>query len=505
VQIAQRTSSGIANCFIALPRRITKTRKRLSDLRILFIEPPKDYWFIMGQYISPPFGILALAAYLEDHNPNIDIEVLDCQAGDLDWDGLERRIEAAKPDIVAPSGLGTTNAFTAIRTAELAKKIDPTITTVVGGQHFTALANESLEAYPEIDYVVRGEGEQTLLELIDAIEGKKEPRDVAGLSFRHEGEVVHNPERPLICDLNSLPFPGYKYVEEHMGEYYFALMAEKDVPFAIVEGSRGCRHNCSYCSQWSFWKRNHRSKTPQRIADEMEHIRRKYGSRFFWLTDDNLGLGQRIDELCDELIKRDMEEVSWFCQARCDDIVNSRKLLPKMVEAGCIWMLVGFDSPDPDTLEAFRRKKLSRSVSKEAVELLRENNIFSQGTFIIGERRDTHESIKALREYADWVDPDIATFMTLTPFPGTEIYEEAKGRGWIEGTDWSDYDMIHAIMPTDSLTRKEVQEELYECYQSFFGSWPRRYRNFFSKNPITKRTYQYLARQAILTGLRSLF
>jgi anaerobic magnesium-protoporphyrin IX monomethyl ester cyclase len=168
-------------------------------------------------------------------------------------------------------------------------------------------------------------------------------------------------------------------------------------------------------------------------------------------------------------------------------------------------MLVGFDSPDPETLAAFRRERINRSNAKEAVELLRKNDIFSQGTFIIGERRDSRESIRALVEYADWVDPDIATFMTLTPFPGTEIYETAKHNGWIEDANWGDYDMIHAIMPTEHLTREEVQEELYKCYQTFFGSWPRRYRGFFSRNEITRRTYQYLARQAILTGLRSLF
>lgn len=474
-------------------------------MRVAFIEPPKGFWFILGQYVPPPFGILALAAYLEAHNPDVEIEVVDCQAEGLDWDGLEGRIERLRPDVVAPSSLSTSNAYAVLRTAELAKNVDPHTITVVGGQHFTALAGESLGSYPVLDIVVRGEGEQTLSELVGALEDGESISEVRGLSFMHEGKVVHNPDRPLICDLDSLPYPGYHFVAGLMGKYYFSLMAEKDTPFAIVEGSRGCRHDCSYCSQWGYWRSSQRAKSPKRIADEIEHIRTSYGSRLFWLTDDNLGLGNGTSRLCDEMIERGLGDVSWFCQARCDDIVQNADLLPKMRKAGNIWMLVGFDSPDPETLESFRRRGINRSNAKEAVELLRRNGIFCQGTFIIGGRKDSRESIRALVEYADWVDPDIATFMTLTPFPGTEIYGEAERNGWIEDTNWSNYDMIHAIMPTEHLTCQEVQEELYKCYQTFFGSWPRRYKGLFSKNEIIRRTYQYLSRQAIMTGLRNLF
>jgi len=213
-------------------------------------------------------------------------------------------------------------------------------------------------------------------------------------------------------------------------------------------------------------------------------------------TDDNFGLGSMTSSLCEELVKRRIdEELAWFIQARCDDIVRSKALLPKLREAGNIWMLVGFDHPNPETMKSFRRKNLGKAKAE----------ILCQGTFVIGERNDSHETIQAVRDFADWLDPDLATFMTLTPFPGTEIYETAKQNGWIEDTNWSNYDMIHAIMPTKYLTREEVQQELHKCYRTFFGSWKRRHRGLFSENTIIRRTYQYLARKAILTGLRSLF
>jgi len=460
----------------------------------------------MGKYVPPTFGILALAGYLESQAPNADIEVLDCQAEKLDWPDLEKRISSLQPDMVVPSALGTCNAYAVLRTADMAKRLNPSVTTVVGGQHFTALADESLRTYQSVDLVVRGEGEQTLAELVDAIREKKPLSGINGVSFRHEGNVVHNPDRSLIADLDSLPYPGYHFVKEHMKIYYYSLMGGKDAPFAILEGSRGCPYQCAYCSQWRFWNERHRSKSPKRIADEMEHLHKEYGSTLFWLTDDNFGLGARVSDLCDEIIKRGIaDDIAWFLQARCDDIVRDKDLLPKMRKAGNFWILLGLDTPDPEALEAFRRKGITQPTVKEAVDLLRQNDIFSQGTFIIGNRKDTHDSIKALREYADRLDPDLATFMTLTPFPGTEVYETAKRNGWIEDTNWSNYDMIHAIMPTEHLTRQEVQKELYECYQSFFGSWKRIYQGIFSGNTITRKTYQYMARQAFLTNLRNLF
>jgi anaerobic magnesium-protoporphyrin IX monomethyl ester cyclase len=472
----------------------------------MFVEPPKDFWFILGQYVPPPFGILALAAYLEKECPETEIEVVDCQAERLDWNGLEKRVESSRPDIVVASSLATCNAYTVLRTVDLAKKLNPESLTVVGGQHFTALAEESLREYPNIDVIIRGEGEETLAEIVRAKAQNKSLSQVLGCSYRSGDCARHVRDRSLIHDLNSLPFPGYHFVREHMKEYYFALMAGKDESFAIVEGSRGCRHDCLYCSQWNFWGKKSRSKSPKRIVDELEHINKQYGSTFFWLTDDNFGLGQRMNTLCEEILKRGLEKkITWFIQARCDDIVTNQELLVKMRKAGNIWILLGLDTPDAETLAKFRRQGVSKDTAKQAVDLLRKNSIFSQGTFIIGDRRDSHESISTLCDYADQLDPDIATFMALTPFPGTEVYENAKRNNWIEDTNWNNYDMIHAIMPTEHLTRIQVQQELYECYQAFFGSWKRRYQGIFSDNIITRRTYQYLARQAILTALRSLF
>jgi radical SAM superfamily enzyme YgiQ (UPF0313 family) len=133
--------------------------------RLLFVEPPKDYWFLMGEYLPPPTGLLALAAYVERELPEINITVLDCQAERRSWKGMADFIEDLRPDVVAASGF-TCNAYGCARVAEEAKRVDAQILTVLGGQHFTALAEESLREFPEIDLIVRGEGELTLVDIM---------------------------------------------------------------------------------------------------------------------------------------------------------------------------------------------------------------------------------------------------------------------------------------------------------------------------------------------------
>ena len=474
-------------------------------MKVLFIEPPKDIWFVMGEYLPPPFGIIQLAAYLEREVKDVDIEVLDCNAQQIDWKGMKKKIESFNPDIVASSALASCNTYVVARTLETAKRVNPNILTVAGGQHFTATAQESLEAYQEIDVIVRGEGEQTFTELVKKANKKSYFPQIKGISFRRNGKILHNPPRPLIENLDELPYPGYHFVKNIVHKYHFASMAGRNAPYALIEGSRGCPHNCTFCSQWRHWQGTWRIKTSQRIADEMEFCYQNYGSRFIWLTDDNFGLGKRADELAEGIIQRGIQEnIMWFTQARCDDVVRYSDVLPKLRKSGLHWILLGVENPKESTLETFR-KNITAKDAKEAVKLLKENDIFAQAMFIIGERKDTAKSIADLREFVNELDPDFVIFAILTPFPGTELYDEAIKNGWIEDFNWSHYDMVHAIMPTETLSRKEVQEELYKCYRSFYGSFGRRMRGLFSENEMKRRIYWYMAFRGILKQFRKLF
>ncbi len=471
-------------------------------MKVLFVEPPKRFWFVMGEYLPPPLGILELAGYLESRMPDVEIEVLDCQARMLEWDGLEKHIESSRPDIVASSSLATCNAYTTVRAVATAKKVNSSILTIVGGQHFTATADESLRAYPEIDVIVRGEGEETLADLVRAVKDSNSFTDINGISFQRNGRIFHNPDRPMITNLDQLPMPAYHFVEDHIRKYHFTMMAGANTIYGLVEASRGCPHRCTFCSQWRHWRGTWRSKSPKRIADEMEFCYRNFGAEFLWLTDDNFPLGPSARQLCDELIGRGFgDKIMWFVQARCDDIVREKNLLPKMRSAGNMWILTGAESASEAALQNFG-KKISPDQTRDAVRLMKKNDIFAQATFIIGHREDTHEALSDLREFVNGIDPDLAIFMVLTPFPGTEVYEEAGKNGWIEDSNWANYDMVHPIMPTETLSREELQEELLRCYTEFYGSWARRLGGFFSSNKLKRKTYRYLASESLLKQLK---
>lgn len=474
-------------------------------MRVLFVEPPKDIWFVMGEYLPPPLGIIQLAAFLESEVKDVEIEVLDCNARHVDWKGMEDEIASFNPDVVASSALATCNTYLAVRTLDTAKKVNSNVLTVAGGQHFTATAQESLETYPPIDVIVRGEGEQTFAELVKNADKRLAFPQIKGISFRHNGKIVHNPPRPLIEDLNDLPYPGYHFVKDLVHKYHFKAMAGVKSPYALIEGSRGCPHHCTFCSQWSHWQGTWRKKSPKRIADEMEFCFQNYGSRFIWLTDDNFGFGKRASRLADEIIHKGFsEEFLWFTQARCDDVIKHMDTLPTLRKSGLRWVLLGVESSKQSTLRTFK-KNITPEDAKKAVKLLKKNDIFAQAMFIIGERKDTAESIADLRDFANELDPDFAIFAVLTPFPGTKLFEEAKRNGWIEDFNWSNYDMVHAVMPTETLSRMEVQEELFKCYRSFYGSWGRRLKGVLSRNKLKRRIYRYMVGRGIIKQLRTLF
>ncbi len=473
-------------------------------MKILLVEPPKEIWFVMGEYLPPPYGIIQLGAYVQRELPDVEVEVLDCNAQQIDWVALRKHIVDARPDMVASSSLATCNTYEVARTIQEAKKADPGIFTVTGGIHFSFLSEESLEAYPEIDAIVRGEGEVTFTELIKRRISGQPLGDVAGLTYRGDKGIIKNPDRPQIVDLNTLPFPGYHLVKDIVHKYSFPAMGSRDAPYALVEGARGCPHKCTFCTQWRHWCGEWRLKSPSRIADEMEYIYKEFGSRFIWLTDDNFGPGARAEELADELLKRDMgDDLMWFIQARCDDIIRIKDALPKLRRSGLQWVMMGVESPLPEQLERYR-KGLDSNASFEAVRLLKENDIFTHAMVIIGDRKDTHETIENTRRFVDDLDPDFVVFTILTPFPGTDVYDMAKEAGWIEDDNLFNYDMAHAIMGTETLTRKEVQEELYLCYNHFYSSWGRRLRGIFSTNEIKRRINWYMAGQGIVVKLKQL-
>jgi anaerobic magnesium-protoporphyrin IX monomethyl ester cyclase len=470
---------------------------------LLFVEPPRNFWFVMGEYLPPPSALLILAAYVERETPGIDIDIVDCQADRLDWRGLERYIESAHPSMVLTSGF-TTNAYTCAKTCEIAKTVNEDIVTIVGGIHFSFTPDESLQNFPEIDFIVRGEGEQTVVDLVKTLEKKGKLSEVKGISYRKNDEIIHNPPRPLIEDLDTLPYPAYHLVEDKLKRYHFTMMAGRNIRYMILEGARGCEHQCSFCTQWSHWGSRLRTKSARRIADEIEFLHETYGGVFLWLSDDHMNLSAQGKQLYEQLRQKPCkEDIMLFFQTRTDDVAHHPDLVGKLREVGTYWIMCGVENDSEETLKEYK-KGIKTSDAYATMKILKENDIFSHAMFVIGARRDTHESIERLRQFSIDLAPDIAIYTALTPFPGTVYYETAKNNGWIQDTNYSHYDMAHAIMPTESLTRKDVQEELWRCYQTFYGSLRKNITGVFSKNKLKRTMYRHMAGQFVLEKFRRL-
>jgi anaerobic magnesium-protoporphyrin IX monomethyl ester cyclase len=471
--------------------------------KVLFVEPPREYWFVMGEYLPPPTTLLILAAYLERELPDLEIEVIDCQAQRIPWDKLPHHIESSQPDIVLTSGF-TCNAYSCARTAEITKKINPNIITLVGGIHFSFVPEESLIDFPEIDIIIRGEGERTLVELIQTINNEGKLGKIKGISTRHKDKIITTPPQPLIKNLDTLPYPAYHLVENYIKQYHFTMMAGRNTQYMILEGSRGCEYKCTFCTQWNHWQGIWRTKSIKRIADEIEYLNDTYGGIFLWFTDDHINLKARGKKLYEELKTRKCkEDIMLFLQARTDDVAKNPTIVQNLRSVGTYWIMCGVENHSPETLKEYK-KGIENQDAYTTMKILRDNDIFSHAMFVIGNRRDTKESIQQLRDFSYNLQPDFAIYTALTPFPGTLYYNQAKQNGWIQDHNFTHYDMAHAIMPTETLTKQEVQEELWRCYHSFYGSYRRNIAGVFSKNKLKRILYRHMAGQHVLTKLRRL-
>jgi anaerobic magnesium-protoporphyrin IX monomethyl ester cyclase len=475
----------------------------MNKTQILFVEPPRHYWFVMGEYCPPPTTLLILAAYVEREIPNIEIEILDCQAEHMNWEGLSQYIESIDPSIVLTSGF-TCNAYSCARTAEIAKQVNNDIITVVGGIHFSSIPEESLINFPEIDYIIRGEGEQTLVELIRTMNNGKKIDKIKGISYRHKGKIIHTSPRPFITNLDTLPYPAYHLIEDYIKHYHFSMMAGRNTQYMVLEGARGCEYKCSFCTQWNHWGGMWRTKSIKRIVDEIEYLNETYGGVFLWFTDDHTKLNIRGKKLYNELKHRKCkDEIMLFFQARTDDVAKYPEVIKNLREVGTYWIMCGVENHSKEILNEFK-KGTNTPDAYRAMKILKENDVYSHAMFVIGSRSDTYESIEQLRQFSLDLAPDLAIYTTLTPFPGTIYFETARKNGWIEDYNYTNYDMAHAIMPTATMTRKEVQKELWKCYHRFYGSYRKNFAGILSRNKLKRTMYRHMAGQHVLTQLRRL-
>ncbi|MDY6875628.1 MAG: cobalamin-dependent protein [Chloroflexota bacterium] len=438
---------------------------------------------MMGDVVAPPLGLATLAASLE--RAGIHVRILDANAQGIGWAGLRTAIAEAAPDLVGVTTL-TPYYFHAQRTCRIAKAACPEVVTVLGGPHVTFLAEETLLNVPEVDVVVRGEGDAILVELVCCLADKGDLGAVPGLAFRDDGVITQTPNPPPL-DVRALPLPAYHLLP--MEKYHFEGLGGS---FTTVQASRGCPHQCTFCAEWPFWRGAWRPRDPEAIVEELELVVKRYGRRAVWFADDCFNAsGELMRAICEGILRRNIE-VSWFYQGRADLLVRHKELLPLMQRAGNRMVQLGIEAASDEELKDLN-KRLSVERVKEAVALLRQHDIVCQGMLIIGTRSDSPRSIRRKVAFARWLDLDFAIFTVCTPFPGSGLFEQARTEGWIdEPPDYASYDMAHFLMDTEHMSRRQLAAWYPWCYTHTYIDPIRLARGLFARNEWKRRLWRIM-------------
>jgi radical SAM superfamily enzyme YgiQ (UPF0313 family) len=426
----------------------------------------------VGAAMHMPFALLGLgylAAILEKNQYQVD--VIDCQLLKLSLEDFRSEISKRQPNIVGVTS-STLTYQSALKLIKIAKEICPNCITIAGGPHVTFWDDKALQECPELDIVVRREGENTMLELVQKIEAEKSYNDVLGTTLRKDGKIVKNPDRPYIEDLDSLPFPArHLWPMERLREY-------EDILY--LAASRGCVYWCEFCTTVRMHGRKYRMRSPKNVVDELEFLHKTYGVKKFTFCDDAFTVDQpRIEVLCNEIKQRGLK-IEWNCGTRVDMI--TKDLLAKMKDAGCISVWFGVESGTQQVLDAMK-KGISPELTVKVLGWVRELGLKPVPNVILGFPGETKKSAWKTIKFVEKIAPDDVGFYNVaTPFPGTPMYDMVKEKGWLRVTDFDMYDTTHPIFETPQLSMKELgklREGAFHHYylsRAFFFSKKRRFK-----------------------------
>lgn len=423
-------------------------------MKITLVNPP----YPLSVHSHPafiPLGIAYLGAMAQKTGHKVT--VIDCQAEKLNYESFRDRIAQIPSDIVGVTA--TTLLYkSAMKLITIAKQVQPQAFTVLGGSHGTFWDENALNEYPSLDIVVRGEGEQTFIELLDKLQTQSRVNNVLGITYRNGDKMAHNADRPFLQDLDSLPFPAHDLLPleklKHNGKIIFPLVS-----------SRGCVYWCDFCSTVRMFGRGYRMRSPKNVVDEMEFVYDKYGVDQVTFYDDAFSVDRnRVVKICEELHTRKLN-IKWDCGTRVDMV--DKELLKTMRGAGCFAVWLGVESGSEAILGAMN-KKINLEQTRFAYKTAHEVGLMTIANTVLGFPGETEETAKATIRLIKELNPDDVGFYVATPYPGTPLYEQVKKSGWLRITDFDKYDTAGPTFETPSLSMARLAELRAKAYQEFY-------------------------------------
>lgn len=422
-------------------------------MKILFIDPP--WYSLQGMSTAPlPLGLGYLASYLKKYGHKCRIlsgeigigksvrhQKVVLNEGEDSLNNLKKSkiwkvflgklaflIKTFNPEIIA-LGVPSVKFPISLEIVNFVKKNHHNVRVIFGGPHPTILPEETVKSVG-VDFVVRGEGEETIKELVEAIEkGRKSFDDIKGVSFMKGGKVKHNKDRPGIANLDDLPFPDWDLLYEHekLHRSYFGT----------IIGSRGCPYQCIFCASKRIWGLNVRYRSPENIIQEIKDRTEKYGVNLFNFNDDSFTIRKDyVMRFCDMLIKEGIK-IEWKCDTRVNLI--DYELLKKMKEAGCIKISLGIECGN-DKMLKYVKKGITTGQVEKAFNIARKLGIETMAYFMMGFPDETRKDIKDSIELMKKINPSHSCWSIATPYPGTELYEICEKEGMIKKEiDWGKF------------------------------------------------------------------
>jgi anaerobic magnesium-protoporphyrin IX monomethyl ester cyclase len=429
------------------------------DKPVLLIDPPRtsinkgNIWKVVKRNL-PSLGLAYIASFLEKHGHFVTIA--DMKTEMLGIDGLLERVREGNYKLIGITAT-TVQINSALTIAMHIKESFPEASIVMGGPHPNVMLEEVLSD-PYVDYVCRGEGEITMLELAE----NKRPESILGLSYKKDDRIVSNPPRPVIKDLDSIPFPAYHLLP--MTKYVPSPGNYKRLPAASMITSRGCPGKCTFCNT-DIFGRSIRYRSAENIAKEILSLIENYRIKEISFYDDTFTINKKnVENFCAILIENDID-ITWSCMSRIDCV--SPYLLKQMQKAGCHSICYGIESAD-ETILANINKKIYLKQVPEVIKWTRQANIDVRASFMLGNPGETEESLKKTIDYAISLKPDIFVFNLATPFPGTEMFNWAKGNGYLKTTDWDDYDLGQLVMNLPSVSSDLIMKYYKLAYRKSY-------------------------------------
>ena len=445
--------------------------------RVVLINPRLKTW---SPNVYVPLGLAYIAAILEQEGHNV--EIIDLNVERMNDKGLRRKVENA--DIVGITGMITEYAEV-LRLVDVVKKANAEARVVLGGPLATTLPQELLQV-SQADFVVTGEGERTIVNLVSAIKHGDSFTDIKGIAYRDDSQIIATEPVAPIADLDTIPFPARhlldmnRYLRNHFESFGFRIKGfGKKIKSTNLISSRGCPYNCTFCFK-GMWGYKWRGRSPENITDEMELLYKRYGVNGFFFNDDTFVLDRkRIFKLC-KLLKERGLDVAWYCNGRVN--LMTKELLETMYNAGCRGIAYGIESGNQQILASMKKNRTLDQVRK-VVKWTKEAGINTCGYFMIGMLGETRATIKETMAFARELKLDFYGFSLTTPFHGTELYDSALEAGLIprDKTTLGEWSLNVNANLTQDCSDADLAAFGNEAFKEFFLK--KRFGKYYFFNP----------------------